>query len=94
MARVAARTKSLKDRSTRMFGPSDGTDATALFACRGCFHITDEENYDVGGADPGKLFCNQCGLHQVPKHVGWMRTDFLYPKPKRAKRKHRKAVRK
>jgi hypothetical protein len=72
----AAKKKAKKADPWRMYAPAQGVD---LYRCNKCFHITHEDGYDVGGADPGNLFCNQCGHEGRPRHVGWMRESFLWP---------------
>jgi Zn ribbon nucleic-acid-binding protein len=78
MASKAKKAKVAKADPWRMWAKEDGVD---LFRCRKCYHVTDEQNYDVLGADDGNLFCNQCGHEGRPQHVGWMRESFLHAEP-------------
>lgn len=36
-------------------------DGEPILRCPACGHADDFNDYDVGGAEPDHLFCNQCG---------------------------------
>lgn len=43
------------------------SDFESQFRCPNCGHATDLDGFDVGGADPGNLFCTQCSF----EHPMW-----------------------
>lgn len=45
----------------------DFTDEYPEFSCPDCGETGTIWDFDVGGADPGHVFCNQCNEHFVPE---------------------------
>jgi len=68
---------------------SDLGEPDELYVCPVCGNVENLDNYDILGADPGTLFCNQCS-RQVSRPAS--RRNFrgsrnLQHKPQRATRK-------
>jgi len=45
---------------------SDLGEVDELYVCPICWNVENLDNYDVIGADPGMLFCNQCNRQVIP----------------------------